>query len=167
MQKNSKKVRLIGRGGSSNMEIKIGIGLDDIVFGMSQEEVKTIMGKPDKISELDERIVYYFNVPLIKTAFDMTDDYKMYSIEVFNPETILFNKKVINETKSDIFGLLNSNGYYEIEGEEYDTFETLFCKDIWSTFMFEFNRLKSVEFSPLYGDDDKLIWPKRLNYVSF
>ena len=32
------------------MEIKIGVGLDNIVFGMSQEEVKNLLGLPDKVS---------------------------------------------------------------------------------------------------------------------
>ncbi len=31
------------------MEIKIGIGLNDIVFGIYQEDVVGILGKPDKI----------------------------------------------------------------------------------------------------------------------
>ena len=37
------------------MEIKIGVGLDNIVFGMSQEDVKNLLGAPNKVSH------HYFN----------------------------------------------------------------------------------------------------------
>ena len=49
--------------GGKMMEIKIGIGLDNIVFGMSQEDVNSIFGIPDKISETEKinGIVYYYN----------------------------------------------------------------------------------------------------------
>ena len=142
------------------MEIKIGIGVDNLVFGMSQEEVKGIVGEPNKITEIEECgwILYYFNDLLIKTIFDKNEDCKMYSIEVFNPRMLMFNQKIINEGKSKILELLHLNGYYEIEEEEYDFFETVFCREIWTTFTFEFNRLRSIEFSPLFKKDGKFIW---------
>ena len=68
------------------VEIKIGIGLDNLVFGMSQQEVKNTLGEPDKINETEkiDGIVYYFNNELIKTKFDQNESLKLYSIEVLN-----------------------------------------------------------------------------------
>lgn len=144
------------------MEIKIGIGLDNIIFGMSQEDVKRIIGKPDKITE-DERpdgITYYYNHLLIKTNFDKDEDCRLYSIEVFNPDVYMFDQKIMGKEKDEILDLLKSNGYCEIEQEDYSCFETVFCEKIWSTFEFEFNRLRNIEFSPLFGDDGAtIIWP--------
>jgi hypothetical protein len=143
------------------MEIKIGIGLDNLIFGMSQDEVKSILGMADKITETEkeEGIVCYFNKLLIKTKFDKNEDCRMYSIEVFNPEAIMFGQKIIDADMQKILKILESNDCEKIEREDYDTFETIFCEEIWSTFLFEFDRLRSVEFSPLFGDDDKIIWP--------
>jgi len=36
-----------------------------------------------------------------------------------------------------------------------------FSEDIWTTFAFEFNKLRHVEFSPLFKDEE-IIWPERI-----
>ncbi|MCL2677960.1 MAG: hypothetical protein FWE85_02780 [Clostridiales bacterium] len=149
------------------MEIKIGIGFENLVFGMSQKEVITIMGKPNKVSEFeieDEeeggRIVYFYNDSLIATKFDEDENFRMYSIEVFNPEALMFGQKIMNKVKDEILDLLKLNGYFEIAEEKYDYFDAVFCEEIWSRFIFEFDRLKSVEVSPLFDKDEKIIWPE-------
>lgn len=154
--KNRKKL------GDWAMEIVIGIGLEPLIFGMSQDEVKSIWGKPDKITneELEFAIIYYYNEKLIKTKFDRDEDLKLYSIEVFNPEVRLFNNSVIGKTKKEIERMLENKGYSKLVHEDYETFDTVFCEQIWTTFEFEFDRLKSIEFSPLF-DNDEIVWPKR------
>jgi len=160
------EIRLKGKhiGGGNIIEIKIGIGLDNLIFGMSQEEVISTLGEPDKVNatEMDNVIVYYFNNELIKTKFDEEEDLKLYSIEVHNPEVLLFNKKVINHTKGEIESLLVSNGYTKFIYEDYDTFDTIFCEEIWTTFAFGFNRLRNIEFSPLFKDAENILWPERI-----
>jgi len=143
------------------MEIKIGLGLDNIIFGIFQEDVINVLGKPDKISESEKEdgIVYYYNNQMIKTKFDLLDNGKLYSFEVYNPKAIMFNQEIINKKKSEILDLLKLNGYDDIEQEDYEFFETLFCRGIWSTFAFEFGKLVHVEFSPLSDSNDKIIWP--------
>jgi hypothetical protein len=143
------------------MKINIGIGLENLVFGMHQEEIKEIMGNPDKISETENGTVYYFYDSLIITKFDKDEDCKLYSIEVFNSRGLLFNQIIIDKTKKEVLDLLDMNGYYEVTQEDYDSFETVFCEKIWSTFLFEFDKVRSVEFSPLFDDNDNIIWPKR------
>jgi len=151
-------------GGGNFMEIKIGIGLDNLVFGMSQEEVKNTLGEPDKVNEreMDNAIVYYFNNELIKAKFDEEEDLKLYSIEVHNPEVLMFNKKVMNLTKGEIESLLINNGYTKIKHQDYDTFDTIICEEIWTTFEFGFNRLRNIEFSPLFKDEENILWPDRI-----
>lgn len=47
------------------MKVKIGIGLDDIVFGMMQDEVKKALGEPNKISETEKMIILFSLIILI------------------------------------------------------------------------------------------------------
>lgn len=143
------------------MEIKIGIGIDNIFFGMKMEDVKTILGEPDKVSdtEKEEGVVFYFNKKMLKVKFDKEYDSKLYSFEVFEPETIMFERKIINTTKHEIECLLMEYGY-SFKCEDYTHFETLFCEEIWSTFMFEFGKLRGIEFSPLFDQNDEIIWPQ-------
>ena len=144
------------------MEIKIGLGLDNLIFGMLQEDVIDLMGEPDKISDTEKEngVVYYYNDQLIKVKFDQEEGSKLYAIEAFNQESVMFDNRIMNKDKREIVELLKTRGYHEIEEEEYTHFETVFCREIWSTFMFEFNRLRSVEFSPLFENNDRIIWPE-------
>ncbi|EGW41880.1 hypothetical protein [Desulfosporosinus sp. OT] len=56
------------------MEVTIGIGLDNVVFGMTQDDVKTLLGEPNKITdqELDFAIIYYYNEKMLKTKSCMS-----------------------------------------------------------------------------------------------
>ncbi len=143
------------------MEINIGVGLEDIRFGMYQDEVKGIWGEPNRINteEKEQGIVYYFNSKMVKLKFDLDENEKLYSIEVHNPKVKMFDKHIFLKTKKEIENYLINNGYSDFEYDLYDTFETLFCREIWTTFEFVFERLRSVEFSPLFKNDDDIIWP--------
>jgi len=146
------------------MEVTIGIGLDNLVFGMTQDDIKTLLGEPNKISdlELDFAIIYYYNEKMLKTKFDKDENLRLYSIEVFKPDVLMFDQKVIGQTKEQITSILKNLGFSELEFEDYDTFDTVFSEKIWTTFCFEFDRLVSFEFSPLFEEDgETIIWPKR------
>ena len=79
------------------MEIKIGIGLDNLIFGMSQDEVKSILGVPDKINDEDYAIVFYYNSKMIKVKFDKDEHLKLYSIEVVNQDARIFGKNLFGK----------------------------------------------------------------------
>ena len=145
------------------MEIKIGRGLDNLIFGMTQDEVKSTLGQPNKINycELDWGIVYYFNNKLLKTTFEEDYDLRLFTIEVFNSEVIFLNQRVIGQPKEKIEQLLNENGYSSFIYEDYDTFDTFFCESINATFYFEFDCLRSIMFSSLFSDDNIIAWPVR------
>jgi hypothetical protein len=130
---------------------------------MTQEEVRSTLGEPNKINyeELDWGIVYYFNDKLIKTTFEEDYNFKLFTIEVFNSEVIFLGQRVIGQPKEKIEKLLNENGYSSFVYEDYDTFDTFFYETIYATFYFEFDRLRSIMFSPLFIDDNNIAWPKR------
>jgi len=147
------------------MEIQIGFGLNNIVFGMNEDEVIRMLGQPNKISytEREGFVVYYYNAQMIKLNFDEEKDYKLYTIEVFNSTIRIFEEDVISLNKDAIIRILHDNGLKEFEIEDFEFFETIFCERIWTTFRFEFDKLKSIEFSPLYDDFDNIIWPYQIN----
>lgn len=142
------------------MEIKIGIGLDNIIFGMTQEDIINILGSPDKMSEteISYGLVYSYNNKMIKLKFDRDEELRLTSIEVYCPGVKMFNQKIIGKTKDQIIGFLEEKHYKEPKYEEYDFFETLFYEEIWATFEFEFSKLRCIEFSPLL-ENDEIIWP--------
>lgn len=144
------------------MEIMIGTGIKEIIFGMYPDEVEIVWGIPDKINQEDDeqRIVYYYDNKMVKLIFDKEVDSRLYIIEVHHQEIKLFNENIFGRTKEAVAEFLRSNGYPEFEIEDYETFETFFCESIWTSFIFEFDKLMHVEFSPLFNDNDEIIWPE-------
>lgn len=94
-----------------------------------------------------------------KYKFDKDYNYRLETIETYNPEAGMFGQKIIGMSKEQIKNLLKQNNCFDTEYEEYDFFETLFCENIWTTFEFIFDRLNSFEFSPLFKDENERIWP--------
>lgn len=143
------------------MRVKVGVGLDDLVFGMSQEMASHIMGQPDKVivDEPLRDIAYWFNRKQIQLIFDQSEDYRLYSMVIFNPSVELFDQRVIGRTKSEILDFLRVNGCSCFRYEDYDLFETVHCEELWSEFTFQFGRLRSLTISPLFDDDENIVWP--------
>lgn len=72
----------------------------------------------------------------------------------------MFDRNLFGISMNEIENLLKELGYSKAEYEDYETFETLFCEEIWTTFEFEFDRLRVIEFSPVFIDDDNRKWPE-------
>lgn len=146
------------------MKIKIGVGIDNIVFGMSQEEVKNLLGLPDKVSDTEwsHGVVLTFNSIMTKFKFDKKENLKLVSIETYYPDSAIFNQRIIGKEKEEIEALLHSLGYSKIEYEVYEFFETIHCDEVDTTFEFEFNRLRGIEFSPLFDSDEEIVWPQNI-----
>lgn len=145
------------------MEIKIGIGIKNIYFGMYKKEIETIIGKPNKITRgaVEDWTTYEYFDEMIRLIFSKEENDRLITIEVHHQEIMLFNENIFNKTKEEIKEFLNKNGCSDIEYEDYETFETLSCSELHTTFEFEFNKLNSIEFSPLFNNDD-IIFPERV-----
>lgn len=144
------------------MDIQIGRGLDQYIFGLKESDVIQLLGNPDKISteERDNRIVYYYNNVRSKFFFDIESDDKLISIETSNPNVYLFGKKIIGMHSAEIEELLNANGISVTEYESCWSFDDIFCEEIWMLFTFCYDRLKELEFSILNDEEDCLVWPE-------
>lgn len=147
------------------MEIIVGVGINNLIFGTPMDNIKVILGEPDKESktERENGIVYTYNHHMTKFKFDQEDGYILSSIEVHNPEILMFSQYIIGKSKEEIEGLLKLHGFNDFEYEEYDYFENLYCEKMSATFQFVFNRLRSIEFSPLFNDEGNFVWPNQVN----
>ena len=148
------------------MEIKIGNGCNNIVFGMSEKNVKNVLGEPNKeycryISSGCNHKVYQYNDLMIAPIFHEEENFKLYTIEVYNTNIRLWDFKLFNKNMEEVTSFLISKGYTTLENESYETFDTLYCDELNINFAFEFNRLTNASFSPLWNNDN-ILWPKSL-----
>nr|WP_293294517.1 hypothetical protein [Allomuricauda sp.] len=80
------------------MELKPQIGIDNIKFGMSQNEVIEILGDPDRIildqDEKEQLILEFFKMKL-HLVFYLNGGAKLGSIRTSNPNVIFNGKRII------------------------------------------------------------------------
>lgn len=144
------------------MNIVVGRGVNEILFGISRESLISKIGEPDKVSlsELINYAVFIYNDQMTKYEFNQEENYILTSIESKNPQVMLYNKCIIGYKKDALLEFLKSKGVVSFDYEEYEFFETIYCEEISATFEIEFNRVVGIEFSPLYDDIGDYILPE-------
>lgn len=129
------------------MDINIGVGINNLILGLSFDRVVSILGQPDKgyIEEFTGDKIYYFNAFMYRLTFTSGNENFLNEIEVFHPKLRLFGKEVYNYSREKLKKELVNQGYNEIEEEEYDTFDYVYCERLNLSFYFEFDRLTSIK----------------------
>ncbi len=87
-------------------EIIIGKGLSDLPFGVTQDEVEKLFGKPDSKNELDLKDDVtmtwdYWEIGL-SLDFDKSDDFTLSSMEVSDKHVTLLGERLIEKSESDV-----------------------------------------------------------------
>ena len=60
----------------------------------------------------------------------------------------------------ELLSFMKKNGYEDYEVDSYDYFDTVYFDDCSTYFTLEFNEVTSFDFSPLFKNDDEIIWPE-------
>ena len=152
-------------------EIKPGIGLGQIKFGMSREEVKSLLGKPNEIIEEaydEERKDRYdsweYHELYVDFTFDQENDWRLSGISVYSDEYLLFNEPLIGLDKVELMDQFTALQINDIEFEDMSSEEApdhhLFSSDKTQiNFWVDLNILIEIQWSPFYLDDETIKWP--------
>ena len=147
------------RNSPQKMNIEIGKGLLNIKFGMKENEIIQTLGNPDKIINFrEDGKEYLYNNFKLKLFFDIEENNRLYSIEVFNKSDTFLSTEVIGMSVEKLLSFMKKNGYINYEINDFDYFDTIYFSDCNTSFTVEFNEITSYEFSPLFKDDE-IIWP--------
>lgn len=100
-----------------NLEIKIKEGLGDVRFGMSPDQVTTIMGRADEVEKMDgandepTTVLHYNELGI--TLFFEGEIPTLSCIDISNSDCILFGEKVFDLDERALVRLMVTNGYPE------------------------------------------------------
>jgi len=149
------------------MEIKPGLGLDNILFGVTKQELMDILGEPDEVrlEEEDEELEEVLRYNKLKTCFsfdfenDDDDEKRLSWIESENPSLTIFNGTVIGQSEEDITELLSSNKIDDSYVEEDLYIDTLYSDDDNLEFEMLYGKVARVMFGPFYDENDSVVWP--------
>jgi hypothetical protein len=131
------------------IELKKGIG--NLMFGMTVENVKQVLGEPTEMETIDngmeeETLVLHYDDQNL-TLFFEGETKLLDCIDTDNEETILFGQKIYTMDEKEIAQLMISNNYFaeDIETESWGERRVTFIEGN-IDFFFEKDELMSVVF---------------------
>ncbi|MCB0402892.1 MAG: hypothetical protein KDD41_12465 [Flavobacteriales bacterium] len=156
-------------------DIKIGIGLSDIRFGMTKNELTSVAGEPeekdlyqalDDEDEDDDNYLsesWHYDEDEYSVAFDEEDGWRVTTISTSNPNASLFGKKLIGKSLNDVADFLANQDLGEGEIEEMDEENSKLSVlsflasslNLW----FTNGRLTEIQWGVLWKDEDTPDWP--------
>ena len=153
------------------IEIKPGIGLGVLKFGMSKNQVKMILGKPEDTdtfymteSEDSESEAWYYDSQGLSVSFDAADDWKLITIEIDAEEYTLKGKSVFGKSKEELKGILKELNITDLEHEEMfmeeaPTHELISTDSLGINFWLDENAVSEIQWGPFFNTDESIRWP--------
>jgi len=157
-----------------NMAILPGQGLGIIKFGMSRDEIRSILGNPDEVDQYgyedsddddDQTEAWHYDELNASFSFDALDDWRLNAIAVSDPEYLLNNKSLIGLSRMELQETLSDFGLGEIKAEEWSHEEMpddrlLSIDEASMNFWMEDDQLAEIQWGPLIDEDDNVHWPE-------
>lgn len=141
------------------MKINLKHGIDQLVFGMKQNDVIAIYGKPNRnYKDEDDNVIFSYNSLKMRLTFYKEEDFKLGYILASSLDMELFENKVIGKKISDIKSQLTTKGITKFTQEEFDTFENYFNEENWIIFQTEFDEVVKFEIGAIINDKDEFDW---------
>ena len=128
-------------------------GIDKLVFGMKQNDVLSIYGKPDKqFKDEDQNVIFIYNDLQLQMSFYEEEDFKLGYIISSNPGLTIFDNSVIGKTIETLKSELST--FKTWEKENFDLAENYFNEENWLILVSEFNKIVKVELGCIIKDDE-------------
>ncbi|MFV8367955.1 hypothetical protein [Flavobacterium sp. LB2R40] len=141
------------------MKINPKNGIDKLIFGMKQNDVTAIYGKPDRnYKDEENNVIFAYNKLKMRLTFYQEEELKLGYIVASGIDLELFGNKIINKKISDVKKELALKGITKFTQEEFDTFENYFNEENWIIFQTEFNEIVKLEIGAIINNKDEFDW---------
>lgn len=131
-------------------------GIDQLLFGMKQNDVIAIYGNPDKqFKDDDGNIIYLYNQQKWRLTFYEDEDFRFGYIITSNPEVTLLDSKVIGRNVEEVKTTLPFKSW---EKEDFDATVNHFNESNWLILQSEFETIIRVEIGAIINDNDEFDW---------
>ena len=141
------------------MKINLKSGIDKLLFGMKQNDVTAVFGKPDKnYKDEDDNVIFVYNDLKIRLTFYIEEDLKLGYLVASSANLELFGNKIINRKIADVKKDLAQKGIIKFTQEELDTFENYFNEENWIILQTEYDEVVKFEIGAIINDKDEFDW---------
>ena len=144
------------------MEVKPGIGIGLVKFGMDKEEVEFLFGEPSEkeIDQEDEnKEIWIFNDEKMRLSFYPDEDYKLGYIETSNPELEFNGKKLLGLKIEEAKHEFVNRRIESWEQDKYSSFSVEFNEDYYLSLHQSYGELTEIHMGVPFKNDDEYQWP--------
>jgi hypothetical protein len=139
-----------------SMIINLKNGIDKLLFGMKQNHVESIYGKPDKQYKDEEgNVIYLFNKQKWSLTFYEEEDFRLGYIICSHTDSTILKKKIIGKNIDSIKIELPFKSWIK---EDFDTTENHFNESNWLILQSEFNDIIRIEIGAIINEKDEFDW---------
>jgi len=149
---------------TENIEISLKIGLNELKFGLTSDEVLKILGNPDEKENIQEEEgnteIWFYDEDGITVFFDVKENMRCILLETEHENTLLFGSKIFELNEKNIKELFEKNGYSDFQ-EDNETWgeKCLSIDDAVVDIYFEKKKVVAVSWGVEYDNNNKPIWP--------
>ncbi len=142
------------------MEIKLKYGIDNLLFGMKEQDVTKILGKPDSsYKDEDENVVFVYNSRKLRLTFYKEEDFRLGYMTTSNPIIKLFNTTLIGKNWSEIYSVLEKNKIKSFESDTAEGIVSYFNEENWLFFHVDYNEIVKIELGAVFKEkEDDFDW---------
>ena len=141
------------------MKINLKNGIEKLLFGMKQNDVTALYGKPDRnYKDEDDNVIFAYNKLKMRLTFYKDEEFKMGYIVASSTDLELFGNKVIGKKISEVKKELASKGITKFTQEDFDTFENYFNEENWIILQTEFDEVVKFEIGAIINAKDEFDW---------
>jgi hypothetical protein len=141
------------------MEIKLKYGIDNLLFGMKEQDVTKILGKPDtQYKDEEENVVFMYNTRKLRLIFYKEEAFKLGYMTTTNPVVKLFNTTIIGKNWSDVFPVLEKNKVKSFETDTVEGMMSYFNEENWVFVHVDYNEIVKIEVGAVFSDKDEFDW---------
>ena len=142
------------------MQIHPALGVDRLLFGMTEQELAALLGQPDKVIVTDNgnRDLCYYDLKLVLKIEPSNGD-RLGWISVRNRSARLTGVDPWSMTRKSLLTHLTKQFSEPYEMDDYGEMESYNFREIWVELQFELDELTSINFGVPYDPNDDPIWP--------
>ena len=141
------------------MKINLKSGIDKLLFGMKQNDVIALYGKPDKnYKDEDENLILVYNKLKMRLTFYVEEGLKLGYIVASGTDLELNGNTIIDKKITEVKSELAKKGITKFTQESFDTFENYFNEDNWFILQTEFDEVVKFEIGAIINSKDEFDW---------
>lgn len=141
------------------MKINLKSGIEQLLFGMKQNDVTALYGKPDRnYKDEDDNVILVYNKLKMRLTFYQEEELRLGYIVASSPKLELFGNLIIDKPITSVKKELATKGITKFTQEEFDTFENYFNEENWFILQTEFEEVVKFEIGAIINQKDEFDW---------